>query len=129
MVKRALKKGGSIAVATVLLYGAFSLGATAQSLICPIPQKSNGLGVLKESPAQIAETGRFLASGDTANRVSEVAFNLRKRYPGAANAEIENYLVTAYCPAIAKLDGLSVAERQARVDQFAHQASLAIYGH
>jgi len=44
-------------------------------------------------------------------------------------AEIENYLVTAYCPVVAKLDGLSVAEQQARVDRFAREASVAVYGH
>ena len=112
-----------------LLCVGFALPAAAQSLNCPMPQTLHGPGVLKESPTQIAETGSFLASGDPVNRPSEVAADLRKRYPGVSDAEIENYLVTAFCPAAAKLNGLSVAEQQARVNQFAHQASVAVYGH
>jgi len=73
-----------------------------------MPQTLHGPGVLKESSTQIATTGSFLASGDTINRVAEVVADLRKRYPGVADAEIENYLVSAYCPVAAKLNGLSV---------------------
>jgi len=94
-----------------------------------MPQTLHGPGVLKESPTQIAATASFLASGDTVNRVAEVVADLRKRYPGVADAEIENYLVTAYCPVAAKLNGLSVAEQRARVNKFARQASVAVYGH
>lgn len=94
-----------------------------------MPQTLHGPGVLKESLTQIAATGSFLASGDTVNRVAEVITDLRKRYPGVADAEIENYLVTAYCPVAAKLNGLSVAEQRARVNQFARQVSVAVYGH
>jgi len=94
-----------------------------------MPQTLHGTGVLKKSPTQIAATGSFLASGDTVNRVAEVVADLRKRYPGVADAEIENYLVMAYCPVAAKFNGLSVAEQRARVNQFARQASVAVYGH
>jgi len=118
-----------IASATGCIWAASSLPVAAQSLKCPMPHTLNSPGVLKESPAQIAETGGFLASGDSVNRAPEVVADLRNRYPGVADAEIENYLVTAYCPVVAKLDGLSVAAQQARVDRFAHQASVAVYGH
>jgi hypothetical protein len=94
-----------------------------------MPQPVNGPGILKESRVQISETGSFLASGDSVNRAPEVVADLRKRYPGVSDAEIENYLVAAYCPVVAKLNGLSVAERKARIDRFAHQASVAVYGH
>jgi len=118
-----------IAAVMALLCGGLPLPAVAQSLTCPMPQTLHGPGVLKESSTQIATTGSFLASGDTINRVAEVVADLRKRYPGVADAEIENYLVSAYCPVAAKLNGLSVAEQRARVDQFARQASVVVYGH
>lgn len=118
-----------LAAATGLICAASSLPVAAQSLKCPMPHTLSGPGVLKESPTQIAETGSLLASGDSVNRAPEVVADLRKRYPGVADAEIENYLVTAYCPVVAKLDGLSVAEQQARVDRFARQASVAVYSH
>ncbi len=117
------------AAAMGFAYAGFALPAAAQTLDCPIPQTVHGPGVLKETPVQIAETSRVLASGDSVSRVSEVVADLRKRYPGVEDAEIENYLVTAYCPAAAKLNGLSLAERKARVEQFAHQASVVVHGH
>lgn len=116
------------AVAMTLLCAGVSLPAAAQSLTCPLPQPLHGPGVLKETPTQIAETSSFLASGDAGNHVPEIVADLRKRYPGVEDAAIENYLVAAYCPIAAKLNGLSVAEQQARVDRFARQASAAVYG-
>jgi len=110
-----------------LALGGLALPATAQSLECPIPQEVHGPGVLKESPVQIAETGSLLAGGDGVNRAREVVADLRKRYPRASDAEIENYLITAYCPVAARLSGLSVAEQRARVNQFAHQARVIVY--
>jgi hypothetical protein len=127
VITRASTTRWQIAAAMALF--CVTLPAAAQSVTCPMPHTLHGPGMLKESPTQIAETGSFLASGDTVNRAPEVVADLRKRYPGIADAEIENYLVTAYCPVAAKLNGLSRAEQQARVDQFARQASVAIYGH
>ena len=127
MTKRFTTRG-HLAAALGMFCAACPLPVAAQSLKCPVPHTLNSPGTLKESPAQIAEAGSLLARGDGVNRAPEIVANLRKRYPGVANAEIENYLVTAYCPAVAKLDGLSVREQQARVDRFARQASVAVYG-
>jgi len=129
MMTRAFTKRWKIGAATGLICAASSLPVAAQSLKCPMRHALGSPGVLKESPAQIAKTGGFLASGDSVNYLPEVVADLRKRYPGVADAEIENYLVTAYCPIVAKLDGLGAAEQQARVDRFARQASVAVYGH
>ena len=117
-----------IAVAIGLAYAGSTLPAYAQPLDCPIPQPVARQGGLQESPAQIVETGGLLASGDTGNRVRVVIADLRKRHPGVPDAEIENYLVTAYCPAVARLDGLSVAEQRRRVELFAREVSAAVHG-
>ncbi len=128
MIVRAFMTRWPLATAIALAYGGVPLPATAQSLYCPTPQAVRGPGVLKESPAQIAQLGSLLASGDSVNRTPAVVADLRKRYPGVSNAEIENYLITAYCPVVAKLNGLSLAEQRARVNRFSHQASVAVYG-
>jgi hypothetical protein len=128
MITRTSKTRWPIAAALGLAYAGFALPSLAQSMDCPVAQATPGHGILKESPLQIVETGSFLASSDSANRAPEVVADLRKRYPGVSDGEIENYLITAYCPVVAKLNGLSVAEQRARVDQFAHQASVAVHG-
>ncbi len=96
MIIRAFTTRWRVAAATGLAYAAFAQPAAAQSIECPTPQAGNGPGITKESSAQIAETGRFLASGDNVNRAPEVVAELRKRYPGVSDTELENYLVTAY---------------------------------
>ncbi len=118
-----------IVAVTGLVCTSFLWPAAAQPLTCPMPHEMSGPGMLKETPVQIAKTGSFLASGDSVNRAPEVVANLRKRYPSVSDAELENYLVTAYCPEVGKLNGLSVAEQKARVDRFARQAGVAVYGH
>jgi hypothetical protein len=128
MIAQAFTRRGHITFAIGMAYAALALPVAAQSMDCPISQPARVPGVLKETPVQIAETGSFLASGDSVNRAPEVVADLRKRYPGVSDLEIENYLVSAYCPVAARLNGLSVAEQRARVNQFAHQASVAVYG-
>lgn len=104
-----------------------ALPATAQSMTCPSPHPASGPGVLKESSVQLAETGSYLASSMDANRVPEVVADLRKRYPGVSNAEVENYLVAAYCPEVAKLNGLTMGEQTARVQLFSRQVETALH--
>jgi hypothetical protein len=128
MTARTFTRRWQAASAIGLVCLGFAQPSVAQTLACPMPQTMRGPGVLKESRVQIAETGSFLMSGDSLKRAQEVVADLRSRYPGIEDAEIENYLVTAYCPEAAQLNGLSVAERKARIDRFAHQASVAVYG-
>lgn len=119
----------SIVGLVIVSFGlSFPVSGLAQALECPVYQRTHTAGVLQETPLQVKEMESFLGSGNSNNHLSEIVADLRKRYPGVENAEIENYLVTAYCPVADKLTGLSRAERQARVDRFAHQASSVIYG-
>ena len=100
--------------------------APAGAFECPEPQDLQSLGVLKETSAQTRRTANLLDSGDAGNRVPEIIAELRERHPGVRNAEIVNYLVTAYCPVVARLSGLSDAEKTARVDRFASQVSRLV---
>jgi hypothetical protein len=83
--------------------------------------------VIQETPAQIAELSQVLASGDLGNRVPVFVHGLRSRHPDAPTGDLVNYLVTAYCPVVNSLSGLSDGERQARMDAFASQVAQAAY--
>ena len=104
-----------------------SLAVPASALECPAPQPLAKPGVLQETPAQIEATGKMLSSGDVGQQTLAVIADLRKRYPQAENAELANYIITAYCPVVAGQPQLSEAERKARLDQFVSQLMEKIY--
>lgn len=97
------------------------------ALDCPKPQPTAKPGILKETPAQMTAVGRQLASGDTFNAIASATADLRVRYPGVESAEVVNYLVTAYCPAVAADSKLSEAQKKAAVDSFAAQVMRQVY--
>jgi len=111
------------ALAAALLIGAASAGA----LECPKPQPVNERGVIKETPAEIAELAPVLTGADVSGQVPAIVDGLRKRYPNAHSAELANYLITAYCPSVAKAAGLSEAEQTARVQAFSKAVLAALY--
>ena len=118
---------GSIAVGLAVLGLSSLLPAQAQAFECPAPQDQQGPGVLKETAVQISRTADLLASGDEVNRVPEIVDGLRKRHPDVRNVELVNYLLTAYCPVVARMSGLGDAEKMSRLNRFASQASQVIY--
>jgi hypothetical protein len=108
---------------------AWSLVATlCMALECPAPQHAGASGVTQETPGQIAELSQVLASGDLGNRIPVYVHVLRKsRHPDAPTGDLVNYLVTAYCPVVNSLSGLSDDKKQARMDAFALQVAQAAY--
>ncbi len=52
---------------------------------------------------------------------------LHSRHPDVPTGELVNYLVTAYCPVVNSLTGLSDGEKQARMDAFSTQVTVAAY--
>ncbi len=108
------------------LFVAASAGS-ALALDCPKPQPTAKPGILKETPAQMAAVGKQLASGDTFNAIASATADLRVRYPGVESAEVVNYLVTAYCPAVAADKKLSEAQKKAAVDGFAALVMRQVY--
>jgi len=117
------------ALASALVFAAvLSAGAPfAVALECPVPQPLSHPGILKETPDRIAQVENLLSSSDDENHVQVVVNDLRQRYPGVENAEIINYLMTAYCRVVAGLSGLDSQEQKARMDRFASQLSQIIY--
>jgi len=112
-----------LAAAALLATSAFPVLA----LDCPKPQPTAKPGILKETPAQMTAVGKQLTSGDTFNAIASATADLRIRYPGVESAEVVNYLVTAYCPAVAANSKLSEAQKKSAVDGFAAQVMRQVY--
>lgn len=92
----------------------------ALALECPEPQTAASAGILDEPEAEIDELSRLLASGDVESRISEIIDDLRRKYPSAENAELVNFLVTAYCPVV-NAEGISEDAKQAKIGTFSGQ--------
>lgn len=109
----------------VTAYGlALAVLGTAGSALgfeCPEPQASSAF-VLKETAQQQEQFSRLLASGDVENRLGEIVTDLSKRHPEASRVELVNYLVGAYCPAVAVMPDVSDEVKTQKVRQFAESA-------
>jgi len=117
----------SWALALVALLTSSDVVVPASALECPVPQPLARPGVLKETPAEIDNAGGMLSSGDAGQQTQAMITDLRNRYPKVENAEIVNYIITAYCPVIARTVALSEAEKKAKMDQFVRQLMQKIY--
>jgi hypothetical protein len=122
--QRSLRAGRGILIALPLCS---TLVTQAWALECPIPQKLAAPGVLKETQAQIDAAGKILTSGDLSSQTRVILSELRRRYPGVENAELVNYMITAYCPVVARLPGLSDGEKQAQIGGFVTQLMQMVY--
>jgi hypothetical protein len=115
---RRLGRWAGLALVAFLAGGGGIVSAAA--LECPAPQKLAHPGVLQETPAQLADTAKRLAASgaDVDVTLKAMIGDLRARYPNVENAEIANYLISAYCPVAARLPGASDGEKKLRLDQF-----------
>lgn len=109
----------------VMAYGlavaVLGLAESAYGFECPTPQASSPF-VLKETEQQQKQLSRLLVSGDVENRLGEIVADLRKRHPEASRVEVIDYLVGAYCPAVAAMPGVSDEEKTQKVRSFAETA-------
>src|SRR5271165_6345450 len=103
--------------------GWFFIAPSCMALECPAPQPAGTPGAIVETPAQVDELSQVLASGDLGNRIPAFVRNLRQRHPDVPAGALVNYMVTAYCPVVNRLNGLGDAEKQARLDMFTSQVS------
>jgi hypothetical protein len=122
----AVPRAGSVmrGVATAAL---LLSSAPCMALECPSPQPAGTAGAIQETPAQISELSQVLASGDLGNRIPVFVHSLRSRHPNVPTGDLVNYLVTAYCPVVNSLTGLSNGEKQARLSAFVSQVVQAAY--
>jgi hypothetical protein len=116
---------------TALVVGATGLGAVywwmprpqnpTATLICPETQARTTLIALKETAADVASASAALSGPEQENAIRVIAAELKRRHPQAGNAEIVNYLLTAYCPLVKGESGLSDREKRERMDRFSTQ--------
>ena len=85
---------------------------------CPRMEKT-GPGVLQETKQDEQELSRKFASGNVENAIGVAVSSLQKEYPGASDTELVNYLIGAYCPAVASMSDLSDAQKTGRIEHFA----------
>jgi hypothetical protein len=117
-------------VVAASLFGAaawLALSGPSFALQCPVPQPAGGPGVIQETAADIDNLAIVLASGDLGPQVPLIVNALRTRHPGVPNGEIVNYLVTAYCPVVNRMSGLSESEKHAKLGAFASQVVQVAY--
>jgi hypothetical protein len=122
----AIRMGSSRAL-LVAVASALVPATPAMALECPTPHPASSPGVMQETPAEINVLGQILASGDLSNQIPVYIQELRARHPSASGGELVDYMVTAYCPIVQGLPGLSDAEKRARVEAFASAVAQAAY--
>ena len=117
----------AVLAALLIMATAVPLAVPCMAIECPEPQAAGAPGAIKETPAQISDLAQSLASGDLGNRIPAIVSALRKRHPDVPVSELVNYLVTAYCPVVRSVTGLSDSEKQARMSAFASQVAQVAY--
>jgi hypothetical protein len=92
----------------------------ASALECPLAQSTTQPGALRESRQTIAMRARTLESRGSA-AIPSIIFSLRSKYPHSTDAEITNYLITAYCPVLNREPALTDNQKRASLERFADQ--------
>jgi hypothetical protein len=85
---------------------------------CPRPEKTSP-DVLQETKQDEQALAQMFAGGDIENKIGIALAGLQRKYPQASDTEFVNYLVGAYCPVVARMPGLSDAQKTAKVEHFA----------
>jgi hypothetical protein len=119
----------SMALAFTAACMAIFLAAPTQAIAfeCPVAHARTNSSVIRETPSQIAELSNALEADQTGNTTIDTILELKRRYPQAPFEEIVNYMVTAYCPIVAKNASLSDDEKEARLKRYAERvADLAV---
>ena len=109
------------AIALPVLFAALP----ARALECPVPHVLPHPGIITETQPQIREYGATLAGGDTGNAIGVIAQDLRTKYPGVTDAEITNFLVSAYCSEL-KAEGYQGDRARTRIKDFASRADRLV---
>ena len=85
---------------------------------CPRPEQPSP-GVLQESQQNEQALTQMFTGGNIEDKIGVAVAELQRKYPGATDAELVNYMIGAYCPAVAQMPNLSDRQRTAKVEHFA----------
>lgn len=115
-------------VRTTALAAVCSIAGVAQcvALECPVAHRTATHGSIKETPKKVHEYEQILAArGEAA--VPDIAAWIRNAHPHASDAQIVNYLVTTYCPVIARNASMSEQEKKNALRAFARRTTRKLY--
>jgi hypothetical protein len=85
---------------------------------CPRMERT-GPGVLQETNQDEQALSRMFQSGNVEDEIGITVSDLQRKYPQASDTELANYLIGAYCPAVASMCDVSDAQKTSRVEHFA----------
>jgi len=97
------------------------LGVSASPAIaleCPISHSLSEPGALRETNQTIKQIASTLTIRGSA-AIPTLIFNLRAKYPHSTDAQVTNYMITAYCPVVSKKPALSEDQKRTLLEQFA----------
>ena len=97
-----------------------ALMTPALALECPQPQMKASKGALKETPNTISMRSATLKARGSA-AVPSLIFQIRKDHPGSSNADVTDYLITAYCPVVNQRHELTEDQKKQDLARFADQ--------
>lgn len=103
-------------IAMLTLFGLAGCGST-QSLVCPRPELYDGSGKITEAGTNPKAIQARFDRRFSANDLDETIALLRRRFPDADDDAIYNYLVAAYCPALAR-QGNPISVQKAKLLAF-----------
>ncbi len=118
----------ALACLTFLLLAGCSNETAQATLECPQPQPLSSAMSIKETNNDIEHIGKRITEEPVGDAISEIIFDLKRQHPSATDADITNYLVTAYCPVVAAEVWLSEDEATAKVDQFSTEVNEILSG-
>ena len=112
-------------MATRFLIGMFMLATAvfcgwhqAAAFECARPEIKSP-GVISQTPQDRQALAHALSASDIENRIGVAVAELQRTYPGVTDTELTNYLIGEYCPVVARMPGLSDAQKTAKVEHFA----------
>ncbi|MEM7173216.1 MAG: hypothetical protein AAF530_23840 [Pseudomonadota bacterium] len=104
-----------------LAAGLSGFSGPVAAMDCPEPQSHDADGILAESEGQVRELAQLMGTGDEENRIREIVNALKEQNPDVSQEEIVNYMTAVFCTEVAGNDGLSDAEKAARIEAFDSQ--------
>ncbi len=107
-------------VIAAFLFTAFGVGS-ASAVECPMPQLISSEGAILQTAADIAIGSQLLEKG-ASKAISAMIVQLRQKNPKKSDGAILNYLLTAYCPVVNRMSGVSENQKRAKLKLFKHQA-------
>jgi hypothetical protein len=103
----------------------FSGASVANAMECPRPHAQSSGDVIKETKRTIAQLSTTFSERGTGS-IPTIIFALRQKYPNVTDAELSNYLITAYCPAVNRKFALSDSEKRAELKRFINQVDAQL---